>query len=350
MRDGWSFGDRHDPEQEIAQVDLGRMEEGALSGGFFVIFTRQGPLTPQGYAAARAHALKRSDEIDATIARYAPRIGAAASADEVERLHAEGRLIALKSVENCYPVGEDLSLLAEFRRRGVRLAGAVHDRTNQLADSATDEARWDGLSPLGRGWVAEMNRCGIVVDASHASDAAFDHMLDLSSTPVMLSHSGSRSAFDTPRNIDDARLRRLADQGGVICFASIFLSALNAGPDRQKLFARLSAIGEMTPGEQAQFTEQWRSLDKVAPLWSAGFDEYVTALLHVIDVAGVDHVGFGADFDGGGGVTGLEEVSQLPKITERLRSEGLTEADLAKLWGGNVLRVLRAAESRERAG
>ena len=345
-RKGWSFGDYHEHATEIAQIDLARMEEGALSGGFFVVYTRQGPLTPDGYAAAREHALRRSDEIDAMVARFAPRIGAAETAADVERLHAGGKLVALKSVENCYPVGEDLSLLCEFRRRGVRLAGAVHDQANQLADSATDEARWNGLSPLGRDWVAEMNRQGIVVDPSHASDAAFDEMLELSSTPIMLSHSGTRNAFDSPRNLDDARLRQLARAGGVICFTSIYLSAMNTGPARRALFDRLSEIGRLEPDEQSRLAVAWRSLDRTAPLWSAGLEDYMAALLHVIDVAGVDHVGFGADFDGGGGITGLEDASKLPRITEELQRQSFSVASLAKLWGGNVLRVLREAEQR----
>lgn len=347
-RSGWSFGDRHSYPDDIAQVDLARME-GALTGGFFVVYTGQGPLTPEGYAAARAHALQRSDEIDATVARFADRIGPAATADAVEALHAAGKLVALKSVENGYPVGEDLSLVAEWRRRGVRLAGPVHVRTNQLADAATDAPRWNGLSPLGERWVAEANRCGIVLDPSHASDDAFDAMLALSDTPLIASHSGSRAAFDDPRNLDDDRLRALARAGGVLCFTTVYLSAIDAGPQRRALMTRLGRIGTLDPAGQAALAADWRAMDAAAPLWTATFEDYMAALLHVIDVMGVDAVGFGADFDGGGGIAGLADVTALPRITERLLAAGLGEAEIGRLWSGNILRVLRAAEARQAA-
>lgn len=344
-RAGWSFGDRHEHATEIAQLDLPRMADGNLTGGFFVVYTAQGTLTPHGYAAARAHAMRRSADIDAMVTRFADRIGLARTADEVEQLHAAGKLVALKSIENSYPVGEDLATLADFADVGVRLAGPVHNTGNQLADSATDAPRWGGLSPLGHAWVREMNRLGIVLDASHASDAAFDQMLAMSATPVLLSHSSPRAAFKHPRNIDDARIRTLAAAGGAVGVSTIFLSAFNRGPARDAAFADLSRIGAMTPAEQAGLTRRWRALDEDEPMWAATFDDYVAAALHVVDVAGVDHVCFGADFDGGGGLPGLEDVTGLPRITEQLEREGLSAEDIAKMWSGNLLRILRAAEA-----
>jgi microsomal dipeptidase-like Zn-dependent dipeptidase len=206
-RPGWSFGDKHDPATDIAQVDMGRMEEGALDGGFFVIYTDQGPLTAKGYADALAFARGRSDAIDTTIAQFPERIAPALTAQDARRLNGENRLIAFKSIENSYPLGEDLTLLAEFHKRGVRMAGPVHGKNNQFADSSTDTPRWNGLSPLGRQWVAEMNRLGMVIDASHASDAVFDQLLELSRAPIILSHTTGRHAYDHPRNLDDARIR-----------------------------------------------------------------------------------------------------------------------------------------------
>lgn len=343
-RPGWSFADRHDPATDLAQVDLARMADGDLDGGFFAIFTRQGPLTPGGYADALRFARKRSDLIDATVARFPDRIGPARTAADARRLAAQGKAIAFKSIENSYPLGEDLGLLAEFHRRGVRLAGPVHTTDNQFADSATDAPRWNGLSPLGRRWVAEMNRLGMVIDASHASDAAFDQMLQLSKTPLLLSHSGSRTTFDHPRNLDDARIRRLAAGGGAICMTSIYLSPIHMGPERSRLFATSEEMEAMSPAQQADIARQWRALDRVEPMWSADFDRYMTALKHLIDVAGVDHVCFGADWDGGGGIAGLEDISALPKITDRLRSLGYSADDIEKMWSGNMLRILAAAE------
>lgn len=344
-RPDWSFGDRHQHATEIAQLDLPRMADGNLTGGFFVIYSPQGPLTARAYAEALHAALRRSAEIDEVVARFGDVIGAAVQADDAERLHAEGKLIAFKSLENSYPVGDDLAVLAQFAQAGVRLAGPVHNHANQLADSATDTPRWNGLSPLGRRWVHEMNRLGMVIDASHASDAAFDQMLDLSATPILLSHSGSRTAFDHPRNLDDERIRRLAAAGGVIGFTTIYLSAMRGDGRRKALFARLASIGKLDRVEQARLTADWRALDRAEPMWDADVESYMDALLHVIDVAGIEHVCFGADFDGGGGLPGLEDVTALPRITERLAAHGLSDAELAQMWSGNILRVLRAAEA-----
>ena len=195
-RQGWNFADRHDLATDLSQLDIPRMRDGNLDGGFFAIYTEQGPLTPAGYAAALAHARKRSDLIDKMIADNSGVIGAARTADDARRLNKEGKLVAFKSMENSYPLGEDLSLLQEFYDKGVRLAGPVHSANNEFADSATDKPRWSGLSPLGKQWVAEMNRLGIVIDASHSSDATFDQILQLSKYPILLSHSSLRSAHD----------------------------------------------------------------------------------------------------------------------------------------------------------
>lgn len=345
-RPGWSFGERHDPAAEMAQLDLPRMADGNLDGGFFAIFTPQGPLTPEGYAAAAKAAQLRSAEIDAMLARFGDRIGAARSADEALALNAKGKLIGFKSIENNYPLGDSVAALADYQKQGVRLVGVVHTENNQFADSATDKPRWNGLSPLGRQWVMEMNRLGMVIDASHASDAAFDQMVAQSAAPILLSHSGSRAIFDHPRNLDDQRLRKLAASGGALCFSTIYLSKVDMGPEREALFDQSEHMSNLSPAEQAAVSARWLEMNKTAPLWTATFAQYMAGLLHVIKVAGPDHVCFGADFDGGGGISGLSSVADLPRITAGLKAAGYSDADLEKMWSGNVLRILRAAQAR----
>lgn len=340
----WRFDARHTLATDMAQVDIGRMREGSLDGGFFVIYTDQGPLDAKGYAASLAFARGRSDAIDATIKRYNRLIAPALTAADAERLHQADTLIAFKSIENSYPLGEDLSLLAEFHAKGVRMAGPVHGKNNQFADSATDTPRWNGLSPLGRKWVAEMNRLGMVIDASHSSDATFDQMLQLSKYPIILSHSSVKSAHDHPRNLDEGRMRKLAAKGGAICLSTVFLSDMNMTPERAELFGQYERIGSMTPAEQAQLTRRWRALDQREQMWDANFDTFMKMVLRAIDVAGIDHVCIGADWDGGGGIAGIEDISALPKITARLRAAGHSDIDIAKLWSGNVLRILAAQE------
>jgi membrane dipeptidase len=344
-RVGWNFAARHRPEDDIAQVDLGRMKEGHLDGGFFAIYTEQGPLTGQGYRDALAFARGRSDAIDREIARHPGLIRPALTAADAERLTAADTLIAFKSMENSYALGEDLALLADFHRRGVRMAGPVHGKNNQFADSATDTPRWNGLSLLGRRWVAEMNRLGMVIDASHSSDATFDQLLSLSKTPIILSHSSPRWAFDHPRNLDDARIARLAKQGGAMCMSTIFMSPMKLGPERARLFAQYERVAQLSEPEQAQLIREWRALDRTEPMWSTSFEQYMAALLHLIQVAGVDGVCFGADWDGGGGIERLSDISALPLVTERLLAAGYSADDIGKMTGGNVLRILRAAEA-----
>jgi len=341
-RAGWSFADRHALADDMAQLDIPRMKDGNLDGGFFAIYTDQGPLTPKGYADALAFARKRSDLIDKTIAANSGTIAPALTAADALRLNKEGKLIAFKSMENSYPLGEDLSLLQEFYNKGLRLAGPVHSKDNQFADSATGEGRWKGLSPLGKQWVAEMNRLGIVIDASHSSDTAFDQILALSKYPILLSHSSLRSAYDHPRNLDEGRLKALAAKGGAMCISTIFMSEMNMSPARAELFGKYEHIGGMAAADQADLNRKWRELDKTEKLWAADFDGYMKMVLRAIEVGGVDHICFGADWDGGGGLPGIEDISALPKVTERLKAAGYSDADIEKMWSGNILRILAA--------
>lgn len=341
-RQGWDFASRHTLAEDLSQLDIPRMRDGNLDGGFFAIYTDQGPLDAKGYAAALDHARKRSDLIDRTIAAHRDAIEPALTAGDAHRLNKDGKLIAFKSIENSYPLGLDLSLLGEFYNKGVRLAGPVHSKNNQFADSATDKPRWNGLSPLGKRWVTEMNRLGIVIDASHSSDATFDQLLALSKYPILLSHSSLRSAHDHPRNLDEGRLKALAAKGGAMCISTIFLSEMNMSPARAELFGKYEQVGMLSPAEQTDLARKWRQLDKREQMWAADFEVYMKMVLRAIEVGGVDHICFGADWDGGGGLPGIEDIAALPKVTERLKAAGYSDADIEKMWSGNILRVLAA--------
>ena len=343
-RDGWSFGDYHHADWDLSQVDLPRMKQGGLDGGFFVIYTRQGPLTPDGYAAARDGALKRAAAIQRMVARYADEMEFATSADDAARIAASGKRAVYQSIENSYPLGTDLSLLETFYKLGVRMAGPVHFKNNQFGDSATDKPKWNGLSPLGRALVAEMNRLGMIVDASHASDAVFDQLLAVSKTPIILSHSGPRAMFDHPRNIDDARMRKLATAGGVMQVNTVYLVPMDNSPERDTIEKRQEKWATMSAGERRQLLADKAALDAKHPPARATFDMFMASLLHAIEVMGVDHVGIGCDWDGGGGVIGMEDIAGLPRITARLRQAGYSDSDIEKIWSGNVLRLLRQAE------
>lgn len=341
----WDFSVRHRYEEDGTQVDLPRMREGGLDGGFFVVYTSQGPLTAEGYRDARDRALVRAAAIRRVIGENRASMDLALTADDAERSARAGRRFAFLSMENGWPLGEDLSLLATFHRLGVRMAGPVHSRDNQLADSATGQNRWGGLSPLGRRWVAEMNRLGMIIDVSHSSDAAFDDILRLSRVPVVASHSGPKAIFEHRRNLDDARMRRLAAAGGVMFMNSIFLVQHDSSDERDRINERHRRWAELSPAERRQLMADTAALNRIRPYTTADFELYMRALLHAIRVMGVDHVGLGADWDGGGGVIGMEDITALPRITARLRREGFSEADIAKVMGGNLLRVMRQVQA-----
>jgi membrane dipeptidase len=189
-----------------------------------------------------------------------------------------------------------------------------------------------------------------VLDASHASDDVFDQLIALSKTPILLSHSGCKAVFDHPRNIDDARLRKLAAAGGVIQVNSMsdYLIASPPNPERkaalEELYKKAGDRKQLDAAARAAFTRERLAIDQRFPVPRASFDDFMKHVLHALEVVGPEHVGIGADWDGGGGVTGMEDVSALPKITERLLAAGYSQADLQKIWSGNVLRVLHAAE------
>ncbi len=345
-RAGWDFADRHSFANDLSHVDMPRMREGGLDGGFFVDYTAQGPLTTEGYAEARVHAQRRLAAIERTFAANANAITLVTSARQAEQVARSGRRIGFISIENSYPLGQSITGLADYRRRGVMMAGPVHNGGNQFGDSASGgTAVWGGLSPLGRQWVAEMNRLGMVIDASHSSDAALVQMLELSTAPIILSHSGLDAIYEHGRNISDDQLRSLAAKGGVLQINSVFLSRFNNSAARSPLYDQFDRISALTGEQVGTLARQWATLDRTERVNEGDFALYMRALLHCLEVVGADHCGVGADWDGGGGVQGFEDVTALPQITAALLSAGYSEADIAKIWGGNVLRLLRSAEA-----
>ena len=343
-RAGWSIAERHTFASDLSHVDLPRMREGGLDGGFFVVYTPQGALTAAGYAAMLAHARRRLAAIHRVVQGNRAAMQIALTAGDAARIAATGRRAVFISVENMGVIGDDLSLADEFYRGGVRMAGPVHSRTNQLADSATGERRWSGLSPLGRRWVAAMNRLGIVIDGSHSSDETVRQMIRLSRTPIILSHSGFKAIFDHRRNVDDRLAREIAASGGVIQVNSVFLSRFNNSAARAPLYDQLDAIDTLSSAAQARLAADWATLDRSERVNEGDFDLYMRAMMHCLQLVGWEHCGMGADWDGGGGVAGMEDITALPHVTARLLAAGYSEARVQRVMGYNALRLLRAAE------
>lgn len=357
-RPGWNVMERHNVDEDFTQVDYPRMVEGGLKGGFFAIYTPQAPVTPEGMSAMRDAAFLRAAEIREMVAAHPDKFELAFRAEDAKRISSQGKVFVYQSIENSGILGNDPTLLRSFHKLGVRLAGPVHFLNNQFGDSATDKKKWSGLSPLGKEFVREANDLGVILDASHASDDVFDQMLEMSRSPIICSHSSCRAINNHPRNLDDARIKKLAAKGGTIQMNSVYLITVPPNPERSKASAaisdKLENLGGLTPAQAAAVVRQaaadTKALDKKYPAPRASLDDYMKHILHALDLVGPEHVGIGADWDGGGGVTGLNDITAIPRITERLVKAGYTEAQLANFWGGNALRVLGKAYDVRKAG
>ena len=355
-RKGFDIGRRHDWQTDYAQVDLPRMKEGGLDGGFWVIYTAQGPLTKAAYAKALAHARQRNSVVDDMVQKLGNDFAPATNSADAARIAASGKRVVYKSIENAYPLGTNIDLLDEFYAAGVRMVGLVHSSNNQFADSSTDKGgqKWGGLSPLGRQLIQRANQLGMIVDMSHAHDEALAQAIELSETPIILSHSGAAHLYKHPRNVPDNLLMKLAQSGGVIQINSLsgYLRDLDTDPRRLPEFIDLYRKYQNAPGGMHEnheaFIADRRALDEKYPPDYAEFSDVMDHIFHALKLMGDDHVGIGLDWDGGGGVNGLQDVSDLPKITSALQKADISPQTIEKIWSGNMLRLLQRAEAVKR--
>jgi len=347
----WDIGIRHEPgERASGKVDLPRMAEGGLDAEFFAVFIGQSERTEQGYAKAKERALQTLDAIHAVCKEYPDLVGLALTPDDARRLEKEGRRAAFIGMENGYPVGKTLSNLEKFYNLGVRYITLCHSADNDICDSSTDRQDPEdrGLSEFGGEVVAVCNRLGMMVDVSHASDKTFYDVLKVTKAPIIASHSSCRAICKSPRNLSDEMIRSLARNGGVIqiCFLSSYIRTPKPNPEREKAFLELRAkygarrdIQDEAVRKKAM--EDYEALNATYPEEKATVSEVVDHIEHVIELVGADYVGIGTDFDGGGGVEGCDDVSKMFRVTEELVRRGRTEEEIAKVWGGNIMRVFR---------
>jgi membrane dipeptidase len=343
------------------QVDLVKMAEGGLDAAFFVVYVGQTERTPENYARAKADAMTKFDAIHRMAEEmYPDRIEIAYTADDFERIAAGGKLVAAIGIENGYVIGRDLSLLQTYHDLGARYITLAHNGHNDIADSANwrenlgdVESEHNGISAFGEEVIAEMNRLGIMVDVSHISKAAMLDAVRVSRAPVIASHSSARVLADTPRNMDDEQLRVLGDNGGVIqmvaldAFVSDTVGVRNAEIRTLRTRLGLSPSDELDLSDlsASQRAEYERRMTEIAQEWpSVDVAMFVDHIDHAVEQIGIDHVGISSDFDGGGGVEGWSDASETLNVTLELVRRGYTEEEIATLWGGNLLRVLREVE------
>ena len=344
----------------VLQVDLDKMQRGGLDAAFFIIYVEQGPLTPKGYAHAVAQAKRKYDDIALLLQRYPDRIRPALTPDQVLANHAAGKLSAMIGIENGYSLGHDIRNLDTAFARGARYIGITHVGHNDLCTSSMPTAELGdppvsdkGLTDFGRQVVQRANRLGMMVDVSHSSDACVRDVLATSTAPIIASHSAAHALVNHPRNLSDELLRAIADKGGVVQVVA-YKGFLKLDPGRELAEKALQAQVVRQAGDKQYdsekhdympaYIEGMKQIDARFPLPT--LDDYVAHVKHIVDVAGIDHVGLASDFDGGGGITGWTDASQTRNVTDALRRHGFSDADIAKLWGGNLLRAWRAVQAK----
>lgn len=304
LDDGYDFGERHQPRAGSNHVDLPKMVEGGLDAPFFSIYVArsygEGQRATDRALAMIAEAERQAAALDGIEMAY--------SAEDVLRITKSGRKAPLMGLEGGHALQGSVEVLERLAEAGIRYVTLTHSNTNSWADAATDEPRWNGLNAKGRELVRAMNRLGVLVDLSHVSDSTFYDALAVTEAPVILSHSSARALNPHPRNVTDAMLRALAENGGVIMI---------------NFYSRYIAKNGT----------------------SATLDDILAHIEHAVEVAGVDHVGLGSDFDGVPFLPrGMEDATRLPHITYELLKRGYSEEDVRKILGGNALRILAEAE------
>ena len=321
------------------QVNLPKMQAGALDVAWFIVYTGQGDLTPQGYEEAAENAQSKFDAIHRLTQVYAPnQIGLATSTSQVDSLRKISKKVAMIGVENAYPIGLDTANVKRYFDMGARYMSLAHNGHNQFSDSNTGEfdntAKHGGISDLGKQLIEKMNYYGIMVDVSHPSKEAIRQTIEHSKAPVIASHSSARTLSDHPRNLDDQQLEWIKESGGVV--QTVALAAfVNKVKDAAYKKAKDSLL-KIDPKASLE------AIKKISP--PVNVSDFVDHIDYIKNKIGVDHVGISSDFDGGGGIEGWQDASQTFNITLELVRRGYSEQEIGKIWSGNLLRVLDRAQ------
>lgn len=366
-----NFTDSINYTQDLnSQVTLPKMKSGGLDVAWFIVYTGQDSLNDSGYTKAYANAISKFEAIHRLVEVIAPdEIELALTSADVIRINAEGKKVAMIGIENGYPIGNDLTNVRKFYDLGGRYMSLSHNGHSQLSDSNTGEedSIWlhNGLSDLGKRVIVEMNKLGMMIDVSHPSKEAMRQMIELTKAPIIASHSSARALCDHSRNLDDEQLQWMKDNGGVVQTVA-FKSYLNTEKDEARssyerkvgtqimdsmgvTFVEWKDLKSLTSEEQEAY---YKAYTVMAPLRDAKMNnmeglppavnvsDFVDHIDYLIGKMGIDHVGISSDFDGGGGIEGWNNASETFNVTLELVRRGYSEEQIAKLWSGNLLRVL----------
>ena len=341
------------------RVDLPKMREGGLDCAFWIVYVRQTHVRDEAtYQKAREQALIKFRAIRRMAEQmYPDQVGIAERAEDVARIHADGRLVGVIAIENGFIIGRDLSLIEEYHRLGARYITLAHGGHNDICDSAMPRS-WDstaaenhGVSAFGHQVIAEMNRVGIMIDVSHISKQSMLDAVRLSEAPIIASHSSVRALADHPRNLDDEQLLALKRSGGVIQIVAFSGYVKVDAPEKTQAQQQLDTNFGLGDGRTAADLDSLTrfqydaGLEQIRAIWPpANVSDFVDHIDYAVERLGIDHVGISSDFDGGGGIDGWQDASETINVTAELIKRGYAEAQIGKLWSGNLLRVWRATE------
>lgn len=353
LDEDFDIGKWNNYDSTRTRVDFPRMKAGRLDASFMAVFIGQGPRTEEGNQKAKLRALEIFSALHEKVKLYPQQAEIGLKSNDVQRIKQKGKSTVYIGVENGYPIGNDLSMIKEFYDLGARYITLCHTRNNDICDSSTDKKgpEYNGLSSFGENVVKEMNMLGMLVDVSHISDSAFFDVLKISKVPVMASHSSVRAICNNPRNFSDEMLYALKENGGVIqiCILSDYVKESQPYPERDSAFQVLrekyNHFEGLTEEQYHEAVKEWRATDKLYPKELAAVSDVVDHIDYVVNTIGIDYVGIGTDFDGGGGVNGCKDVSEMKNITIELLKRGYNKQEIEKIWGGNFLRVFKEVEN-----
>ena len=332
-------------------VDFPKMTEGGLHAEFFAVFTGQGPRNDSTYNKVHKKAIDIFSAIINNVEKNSSVAGIATTPDDAYRLKKQGKIAAFIGMENGYPIGKDLTRIKQYFDLGARYITLAHTKNNDICDSSTDPDGPEngGLSSFGTQVVKEMNRLGMMVDISHISDKSFFDVLKISKTPVIASHSSCRALCGSPRNLSDDMLVALKGNGGVIqiCILGNYLKTPEPNPELdlklKELKTKYGEYDSLPDSTKKIVRTEFKNIQKTYEK-PATVKDVVDHIDHVVQVIGIDYVGIGTDFDGGGGVDGCRTAADMKNITIELLRRGYSKQDITKIWGGNIMRVMQKAE------
>ncbi len=353
MEKDFNIGKENDPRKDGGKVDFVRMKKGGLNASFFAVFLGQGELTNKGFTSAKKRALKIFNLIFDSVKKHSDMAEIALTPDDGYKLKKKGKLAIYIGMENGYPIGKDIKNIEEFYNLGARYITLCHSSNSQICDSSTDKdgEKWGGLSPFGKKVVKEMNRLGMMIDVSHVSDKTFYNVIKLSKAPVIASHSCSREISNHPRNMTDDMIKTLAKNDGVIqlCILGEYVKRSQENKEREKelqaLMEKYKNYVSLSAEKKKIARKEWMALRKKYPTPERTVAQAVDHIDHIVKIAGIDHIGIGTDFDGGGGLKDCYDVSEIINITKELVRRGYSKKDIEKIWGGNFMRVFRKVQA-----